>query len=346
MPQDLLQAVQSGPSPRNPGERFAELCRFRCGNAAPPAEAARALAVETWELLVLWGMYSSGEGRLSLAPFKGGSCLRLFYGSERRSMDLDFDAPPEDVLSDDPEDEAEAADPRVLLDHAKTRLERASAFLAELGIEAEYRPVKAGDGTVRLKVCGRAWLGGHPLEFVSKVEISRRRKAGLEEVARVHGTEVLFRRVPLDSPLWGKVRHLAGSPLETWAVCYTPLAVFLEKLSAVANSLRPSPRDVYDLCFLYRRHLAEDPRLAPVLRTYLSAELAGGKLDGFVESLRDKAGRFAAAVEDGLDAFGTADGMAFDPGPGFDPVGAGLDVLEFASEMETLWKTALEGLER
>jgi predicted nucleotidyltransferase component of viral defense system len=43
---------------------------------------------EYWELIVLKGLYESLSGRYLV--FKGGTALRLAYGSPRFSEDLDF----------------------------------------------------------------------------------------------------------------------------------------------------------------------------------------------------------------------------------------------------------------
>ncbi|MBS3906484.1 MAG: nucleotidyl transferase AbiEii/AbiGii toxin family protein, partial [Syntrophaceae bacterium] len=43
---------------------------------------------EYWELIILRGLYESPQGRYLI--FKGGTALRLAYGSPRFSEDLDF----------------------------------------------------------------------------------------------------------------------------------------------------------------------------------------------------------------------------------------------------------------
>ena len=43
---------------------------------------------EYWELIILKGLYESPWGRYLI--FKGGTALRLIYGSPRFSEDLDF----------------------------------------------------------------------------------------------------------------------------------------------------------------------------------------------------------------------------------------------------------------
>jgi len=43
---------------------------------------------EFWEVLILKGLFDSPEGKFLI--FKGGTALRLVYGSPRFSEDLDF----------------------------------------------------------------------------------------------------------------------------------------------------------------------------------------------------------------------------------------------------------------
>src|SRR3989337_3598124 len=43
---------------------------------------------EYWELIILKGLFDSSEGQALI--FKGGTALRLVYGSPRFSQDLDF----------------------------------------------------------------------------------------------------------------------------------------------------------------------------------------------------------------------------------------------------------------
>lgn len=278
------------------------------------------LAREAWEALVLMALYS-GQNE-EIVVFKGGSLLRLIYGSDRMSSDLDFDEPADPGKED-----------WQTVRRMETALRRAEGLLYDFGFRnIKFSVTKDGDGTVRFKVAADIPLSpDYPgtLKFNSKIEISRRGSRGLDAVAESYGAgSVMTEAIPdVPSPLLSevpKIRH-------TFVKTYTPLAMFLMKMNAVSDVKRLSTRDVYDLAYIWNNLGLGDPGkrefVMDCIKVYVREEMNAVKRKSFLPLLKEKGERFSGDLEKGEDLFFYG---------GKDEAAAGLFVLEFVEEFSAL----------
>ncbi len=108
---------------------------------------------EFWEVIILKGLFDSPEGKFLI--FKGGTALRLVYGSPRFSEDLDF------LLTSDR-----------LKGKFKTLIKKIVAPYPELTITYLEKKYYTYLGEIKIT---QDYL---PLPFRIKIEISKRRKRG------------------------------------------------------------------------------------------------------------------------------------------------------------------------
>lgn len=146
--------------------------------------------------------------------FKGGTCLRIAYGSPRYSEDLDFNA-------DGAADEAMA------------HLESAAAHLADYGMPAQLARRPARQGLVAaLRYEGPLFTGDNRSRGAIQFDISLRHEPVATE-------EIFVPRTP-----YADVPQLVLHVL-------TREQLFAEKARALA--VRGKPRDLYDVHFLLSR---------------------------------------------------------------------------------------------
>lgn len=146
--------------------------------------------------------------------FKGGTCLRIAYGSPRYSEDLDFNAD---------------GDAAVALDH----LEGAASRLRDYGMPAAVarRPSREGLAAV-LRYEGPLFTGDPRSRGTVRIEVSLRHEPVATE-------EVFVPRTPYPDVPQLLLRTLAKDHL------------FAEKVRALL--VRGRPRDLYDVHFLLSR---------------------------------------------------------------------------------------------
>lgn len=288
-------------------------------------EKIECLCRETWETLVLTSFYASGE---SSFIFKGGSALRLLYGSGRMSSDLDFDESLREPLSD--KEDFFSGTPQWTSCKIERGLERAGELMEGFGFsDVSFSPAKEGDGTVRYKTAATAVTPAGAIRFVSKIEVSRRPAEGLEAVAEKWGrdtieTEMRFTTHEQDA---GSNRELCGA----FVRAYTPLALFLMKVAAVASPSRTSTRDVYDMAYIWKRLGlgSEERRTLAIdcIKTFARKGMNDTDRGNFLELFQEKCERFPEDLEAGKDIFFCGD---------IDTDEVGLFVLDFASEFSGL----------
>lgn len=174
--------------------------------------------------------------------FKGGTCLRIVYGSPRYSEDLDFNA----------DGTAEAA-----LSH----LEKAAARLGDYGMPAEVvrRPAREGL-QARLRYEGPLFDGAARSRGTIRLEVSLRHEPVATE-------EVFVPRTP-----YADVPQLVLRVL-------TREHLFAEKARVLA--VRGKPRDLYDAHFLLSRGFTAsrellDRKMALYRRRFTMAALDQG----------------------------------------------------------------------
>lgn len=277
------------------------------GIAGPDREKmVEHLAREVWETLVLSALQAEGDSVRNLV-FKGGSALRLVYGSDRMSSDLDFDEPQEPTRDDEEElDET----PGGTSGRVSARLRRAEELLSDFGFsDVRFNLVKEGEGTVRFKTSAEAkFKRESSIRFVSKVEVSRRRSAGLEAVAEQFGRPAIETTMKIIVPegleskrIKSEQDKLKGLFVKT----YTPLAIFLMKMQAVASPSRRTARDVYDMAYIWSRlGLGSEDRkefLSGCVRAFAESGMKQAERDMFMTMLREKGDRFLQDLDDGAD---------------------------------------------
>jgi len=169
------------------------------------------LHVVEWDYLQ--HLFLRHTGREPLA-FKGGTCLRVAYGSPRYSEDLDFNA----------DGDASGA-----MDHLKASARR----LADYGVAAEIerRPSRAGLAAV-LRAEGPLYVGNPRSRAAIRLEVSLRHEAVATE-------EAFVPRTPYADVPQLVLRVLTKDHLLAEKVC--------------ALLVRGKPRDLYDVHFLLVR---------------------------------------------------------------------------------------------
>lgn len=260
------------------------------------------LAREVWETLVLSALQAE-ENHVRNLVFKGGSALRLVYGSDRISSDLDFDESQGPVPDDDEEEFDDT--PGGTAGRISSRLRRAEELLSDYGFsDVRFNLVKEGEGTVRFKTSAAAkFRSESSIRFVSKIEVSRRRPSGLEAVAEKFGGATIETTMEVKVPegLESERSKLKGLFVKT----YTPLAIFLMKMQAVASPSRRTARDVYDMAYIWSRlGLGSEDRkefLSGCVRAFAESGMKQAERDMFMTMLREKGDRFLQDLDDGAD---------------------------------------------
>lgn len=308
---------------------YVEKTLERLGQDDIQAKEAECLAREAWEALVLLALYAGPRGGDKLV-FKGGSLLRLIYGSKRMSVDLDFD-----------EIDANSGAPEITTRKINEKLERAKGILYDMGFrDVSFHIAKQGEGTVRYKASATAPLISGGLRFNSKIEISRRQTKGLQAVAQKYGIDSIYTEmVPSVSPA---LAEELPKLQRTFIKVYTPLAMFLLKLNAIAAVERYSSRDIYDLAYIWRHLGVGDPEkrkfVLDCIKTFVDEEFDEQKKNNFLPLMKEKGERFASDLDQKTDLFfyGKKDNTEL-----------GIFVLDFAEEFEDIiTKTPDTGLTR
>jgi predicted nucleotidyltransferase component of viral defense system len=169
------------------------------------------LHVVEWDYLQHLFLRHAGRGPLT---FKGGTCLRITYGSPRYSEDLDFNAD-----GDGPE----------AMDHLRAAAHR----LADYGVKAEVvrRPTREGLAAI-LRTEGPLYTGDPRSRAGIRLEVSLRHETVATE-------EVFVPRTPYADVPQLVLRILTKDHL------------LAEKVRALL--VRGKPRDLYDVHFLLVR---------------------------------------------------------------------------------------------
>ena len=304
-------------------------------SAKSPEES---MVIETWESLVLHALYREDLIKEPMV-FKGGSALRLLYGSDRMSGDLDFDS---FSISGLPPKTDEA--PGETAQRIERCLRGAADLLNAFGFKkTTFSLVKKGEGTVRFKTSAEISLPREDtLSFNSKVEISRRLDPGLRAVAEKYGVDSIETTIEF-TPSMGEAGKKLGAPpppggTGVFVKAYTPLALFLMKTSAVMSPSRHSTRDVYDMAYIWSRlGLGDKGRqgfLMDCIQLYMDG-LTPAKKDTLLSLLEEKATRFVEEFENDAD-------LNFYGGKDLNE--AGLLVLEFLDEFTELVNSFPEDL--
>lgn len=168
--------------------------------------------------LLLWLLYSRTQALI----FKGGTALRLVYGGNRYSEDLDFNGP-DDV--------------GVL----QSLWEKVVASLKDFGVAAEMREAWVSDTGYSFDVSfqGPLYDGRNRSKGKVRVDINRR-------------PEVVEARRALVASEYDDVRPFVVTVL-------TEEHLLAEKVRALL--VRGKPRDLYDIWLLRRRGVQPDPAL-------------------------------------------------------------------------------------
>jgi len=216
---------------------------------APDRSLPSLQLLEAFHVRLLLQLSARAEGALYL---KGGVALRLFYGSERYSEDMDFDAEP--FLRE----RLKRTIPR-LLEHPTFLLPLRSLGLRQ--VEVMDAPAKDTGTTLRFKMGLRA--GGSVTE-PTKVEIS----------FRGGNVGAVVPPVPAESavPEHHITRHYLPDGTDWSAVRRYPLvSAYWQKVRALALRSQIQARDVFDLYLLGTRSDNSFP--VALLRQHLSDEL-------------------------------------------------------------------------
>ena len=191
---------------------------------------------EYWELVVLKGLYESPFGRYLL--FKGGTALRLTYGSPRFSEDLDFSLT-SDVLQGKFSSlikKITAPFPDLYLTDLE---EKHYTYLAEIKVSPNYLP----------------------FPFRIKVEISKRETKNYQwelrllsspaTIVQVIGQVATLKQIYKDKLACLRGRKKPKDLFDLWYVCqklnipYTAQKISLDKKEVVRDLRKYLPRDFW-----------------------------------------------------------------------------------------------------
>ncbi len=170
--------------------------------------------------------------------FKGGSSLRLIYGSARMSSDLDFSIFSEDFHN--------------FKNYIKKTTKSTRKFLESLGFKnISFNIIKSEDDVFQIKTSAKINVENIKYVFSSKLEFSNRHYKGLKAIVETDERKVVAQKI------YDKNNLLTNIPIinsdQIFIKTYTPIALFIEKLMAVASNNRFALCDIYDLYFLYQK---------------------------------------------------------------------------------------------
>lgn len=194
------------------------------------------LVREHWELTVLKGLYDSPYGRFLI--FKGGTALRLAYGSPRFSEDLDFS-----LTKDMLKGKFSSLVKKTIAPFAELALtdleEKFYTYLAEIKVTQSYLP----------------------FPFRIKVEVSKREIKGYQwelkllnspaTVLQVLGQVATLKQIYDDKLSCLKGRVKAKDLFDLWylseklGIRYTPRKIALKKNEVVRDLRKYLPRDYW-----------------------------------------------------------------------------------------------------
>lgn len=193
---------------------------------------------EFWETVILKGLFESPDGRYLI--FKGGTALRLVYGSPRFSEDLDFS-----LMKDKLKGNFSGLVKKVIAPYPALSItdlkEKYYTYLGEIKISQDYLP----------------------LPFRIKIEVSKRQERGyktelavisspvstIQCLGRVATLEQLYK----DKLACIKGRAKAKDVFDLWYICqklkkvYEPKAVSITKRELVRDLRKYLPKDFWSV---------------------------------------------------------------------------------------------------
>lgn len=193
---------------------------------------------EFWEVVLLKGLFDSPEGRYLI--FKGGTALRLVYGSPRFSEDLDFS-----LIADKLKGKFSLLIKNIVSPYPELAItdleEKYYTYLGEIKVTQDYLPTP----------------------FRIKIEISKRRERGYKSeislisspisimqcLGRVAALEHLYQ----DKLACLKDRAKPKDIFDMWYICqklkkeYRPLATSISKTTLTRDLRKYLPRDYWPI---------------------------------------------------------------------------------------------------
>ena len=324
------------------GQRFPE--NEINGELLIEEDQGRRLACETAEILLIHSLFNPVEVENgNMIILKGGMANRFLNGSMRYSSDLDFDIDP-------PFSKEWTEEEYFTLQKEITgRLNNARKTLNRAGFEnVSFKMVKTGgngQGTMKFKAGMDSSIDEHHYHFATKVEISERQKDGLKALSAEFGdTEVVYSTRNM-SKEGQDILKTSGVKFDgkPFIKAYTPLAQFMEKLSAVACSSRCAIRDIYDIAYLYDKYIKEDPKLNRALKAYASgAKWTEREKDGFAEKMNYETDLLLQAIQHKeIDAGNKHMNIEFTH-YNYDTDEMGIWILNTIDEVQNWWQMARE----
>ncbi|MBM4136689.1 MAG: nucleotidyl transferase AbiEii/AbiGii toxin family protein [Nitrospira sp.] len=191
---------------------------------------------EFWEIMLLKGLFDSREGKFLI--FKGGTALRLVYGSPRFSEDLDFS-----LIEDKIKGKFSLLIEKIISPYSEITItdleEKYYTYLGELKITQDYLP----------------------MPFRIKIEISKRRerayKSELAVISSTVSTVQCLGRVALLEQLYKdkitccKERAKPKDLFDLWYICqklqrpYKPETISIPKKELVRELKKYLPKDFW-----------------------------------------------------------------------------------------------------
>lgn len=193
---------------------------------------------EFWETIILKGLFDSLEGKTLI--FKGGTALRLVYGSPRFSEDLDFS-----LTEDRLKGKFQYLIKRIVSPYHELSItdleEKYGAYLGEIKVIEGYLP---SPFRIKIEISKRRERG-----YNSKLSLISSQVSTIQCLGRVSTLEQLYK----DKLSCLSDRAKPKDVFDLWYICqklkksYVPAAVSIPKKELVRNLRKYLPKDFWSV---------------------------------------------------------------------------------------------------
>lgn len=191
---------------------------------------------EFWETIILKGLFDSLEGRTLI--FKGGTALRLVYGSPRFSEDLDFS-----LTEDRLKDKFRQLIKKIVSPYPELSItvleEKHYTYLAEIKVVEGYLP---SPFRIKIEISKR-----HERGYKSKLSLISSQVSTIQCLGRVSTIEQLYK----DKLSCLSERAKPKDVFDLWYICqrlkkpYVPVTASIPKKELVRDLRKYLPKDFW-----------------------------------------------------------------------------------------------------
>ncbi|MBI5194432.1 MAG: nucleotidyl transferase AbiEii/AbiGii toxin family protein [Nitrospirae bacterium] len=199
---------------------------------------------EFWEILILKSLFDSPEGKYLI--FKGGTALRLVYGSPRFSEDLDFS-----LTEDKLKGKFSSIVKKLVSPYSELTIsdleEKYYTYLGEIKVIHDYLPSAF---RIKIEISKRVEKG-----YKSELAVISTPLSTVQCLGRVATLEQLFK----DKTACLKSRAKPKDTFDMWYICqklkmeYEPQAISISKQELVRDLRKYLPKDFWPVIERLRR---------------------------------------------------------------------------------------------